>query len=83
MKPNILLESLTRMLKILFFGHIKRTHQSRLSLQVQGKKMGAPYSVDGRYQRYNLTLNEWHKTVNAKLKNVVYKIVKRRKKTDV
>ena len=61
-RPNILLETMTKMLKI-YFGHVMRTHQSlykgiMLGITAGKEKSEALYAVDGRHQKCNWTFSK-------------------------
>jgi len=86
-RPNISLEVMTKRLKMQYFGHVMRAHQSLEKDNWRSKEeREASYAVDGRHQNVTgLSVNDLNMLVKdrKKWKLLVNKTVKKRKWTNV
>jgi hypothetical protein len=92
MRPNISLEAITKMLKILYFGHVMISHQSlekdiMLGITAGARKKGKPRMrwMDNIKSVTVLPVNDLNKLVKdrKKWKLLVNNIVKKRKRTNI
>ena len=92
MIPNISLESITKMMKMRYFGPVMGAHQSlekyiMLGISAGARKKGKPRMrwMDDIKSVTGLSLNDLNELVKdrEKWRTLVYKIVKKRKRTNM
>ena len=92
MRPNLLLEAITKMLKMRYFGHMMRAHQSleidiMLGITGGARKKGKHRMrwMDDIESVTGLSLNDLNQLVKDRKKwhTLVYNIVRKRKWTNV
>jgi hypothetical protein len=88
-RPNISLESLTKILKMRHFGHVMRAHQSlekyiKLGITAGARKKGSPVCGGWRYHKCNCTLSKLLNTVSERQKKVALlnNLAKKRKRAN-
>ena len=80
-RRNISLEVITKILKMRYFGHVMRAHQSLekyIMLGITAGERGPPYAVYRRHQKCNWTLSKnLYQLVRDLLVNNIFKKKKR------